>query len=183
MTECYCGVCRPCRLAERLIGRGTTQPVTLSEKARAILAEPVGTEYVQPKVSKVITPTPRKSRALTRPTITYTGTCTQCEQPRGTRQIGRSPHGVKVAGTDGMCEVCADNRKIQARLDAGEGHRVIRAIWRIQLRRVLRDGRAYHPDANHGTNNGYARYGCRCDVCATWKTANNRKYRKPKVTT
>jgi hypothetical protein len=31
--------------------------------------------------------------------------------------------------------------------------------------RVLRNGRWYHPTANHGTYNAYANYGCRCGDC------------------
>lgn len=36
---------------------------------------------------------------------------------------------------------------------------------KMLAKRIMRDGRAFHPDAKHGTKTGYDYYGCRCDEC------------------
>lgn len=49
---------------------------------------------------------------------------------------------------------------------------------RLQLRIKTADGRWFHPDAPHGTLNGYQHYGCRCDTCTFVNNQKNRQHRR-----
>ena len=36
---------------------------------------------------------------------------------------------------------------------------------RLRIQRITHNGRPYHPNAPHGTDNSYICYQCRCEAC------------------
>lgn len=185
MTDCLCGSCSPCRRALRDHTRRTPAPTVLSDRVRAILAEPVGTEY-QPAYLPVQEPKPaagakRPSRARTTDRPVPTTYCDDCHQWRAPRRAGKSMHGLVPSGRDGLCDVCADRDYITTKLDDPATDRYLRRKLRLRLGRVLKDGRAFHPDAPHASSVGYGNYGCRCTDCSTWKSEDSIRRREARA--
>lgn len=178
-TDCVCGVCRDCRIADRdinrlLTGPPVTTPGPLSERVRLILAEPVTT----PAVRKPAKKKPTVAEGRPRRTNTYTETpCTRCGGMRAVMKIGR---GYVLSGRGDLCEVCDGETTIPAKLAAHEsGEQLLVQNERLRLtrwlERVLRDGRAYHPKAPHGSLYGYGQYGCRCAPCRAAKSTDKKE--------
>lgn len=186
--DCLCGVCPPCRRADREYTKVTARPPEqLSARARAILDD---VEHPDPfdktRTGKPRQPKPKPSgpkrqarnqawwdayNAARRKGVEPIE-CVECGQFRALAKIGRA---FKVSGGDDRCEVCYDRARFAARLARHEDgvdplHRQERIRLLRGLDRVLKDGRAYHPEAEHGTLLGYGSYGCRCELCITAKT-------------
>lgn len=103
--------------------------------------------------------------------------CTQCHQPRGLTR-GR------IDGVGTLCTVCYDKPNLQHIIDTitatpirtkAQNTAISRARLRIQ--RITHNGRPYHPNAPHGTDNSYICYQCRCEPC-TQAHANLDKARR-----
>ena len=191
--ECLCGECGPCRRSLRELAHVPPTPVVVSEKVREILAEPVGTPYRPPSHRgrggvipravvdrrpdghiKRVRPSKRPENRRKIPTPTP---CENCGGMRGLKPAGHANKGWALAGKDGLCEVCADIQWCQEVLamtppspqTAIFKHKLQRA--RRFQHRILKDGRAYHPDApQHGTPTAYTNYGCKCPECLAWKS-------------
>ena len=219
--ECLCGECGPCRRALREAAYIPPTPVTLGEKARAILAEPVGTPYTprshrEPGVGKPRAVIDRNSNGkLARPRYTPTNPadaherqlaaqrrwrernrtivkpepCARCGQLRALKPVGSKARGQGLSGKGDLCEICCEQDWINEFFAAHIPGQPRTAEYRTKLRkaqlfsrRVLRDGRAYAPDApNHGTTNGYGKYGCRCEPCCDAKANYNHQWKAAKA--
>lgn len=111
--------------------------------------------------------------------------CIECGGMIGARISGWS--GWVLDAREGRCQVCADRPKFEAFLAEYEqmpdGTRTKGQInqakkARHHLERVLKDGRAHHPNPpKHGAGQAYIRYGCRCVECSRWKSADNKARR------
>lgn len=120
----------------------------------------------------------RAWRARRRPHIEPTP-CTDCGGMRALIAAAGYTRPSRLSGKGDLCEVCAEQPKWQQILDDigfAEGREAaqIRSRANKHLGRILRDGRAYHPDSTHGKT-GYQRSGCRCEVCRAWKSESNAK--------
>jgi len=110
----------------------------------------------------------------------------ECGELIGARRNGYA--GWVLAGSDGKCELCVDRPKYEAFLEkyaamtSEERTDKVRSAAlkaRKHLSRILKDGRAYHPESpGHGGGQSYLKYGCRCEPCVAWKTEDNRKRRE-----
>lgn len=201
--ECLCGVCPPCRRAHRALLTTPTTPVVLSPLARAVLDDdqdaidrilPTRTRPApQPRPVRAAAAHPRpRPSATPRPTHT-SGTatpsqCPTCGETIGTKRSGRGGLTIVPAAVNGQCEACgmrdhylATVREVDAIRDRDgkltAALRARRRKARLHAQRITRNGRAYHPDANHGTNHAYLHFGCRCDACRAWKTDDNAERR------
>ena len=190
-TDCLCGTCGPCRRADRLHTRRppVTPPAELSLRAQAVLydwtyEDPFDKAEVKKpyaRVKKKVTATPKHPKvAEGRPSrakpVPEPIPCVECGELRGLAKVGPS---VRVTGKEDRCEVCFDRARITARLARHENsvdplHKNDRLRLIKALDRVLKDGRAFHPDAPHGTITGYGNYYCRCAPCVEAKTNRNR---------
>lgn len=119
-------------------------------------------------------------RAVEKPTPVP---CVECGGMIGAKVAGYS--GWALAEENGRCEVCADRPKAEqtlaeyALMDAAgqRKHKTRAKRARRMLERVLKDGRAFHPDAEHGTAYAYNEWRCRCAQCSGVKCANNKAAR------
>lgn len=112
--------------------------------------------------------------------------CIECGGMIGAKISGYS--GWILDARDGRCQVCADRPKFEAFLAEYEqmpdGTRTKGQInqakkARHHLERILKDGRAYHPNPpKHGAGQAYIKYGCRCDACSGWKSEDNKARRE-----
>lgn len=111
--------------------------------------------------------------------------CVECGGMIGAKISGYS--GWVLAAEDGKCEVCKDKPKFARwlaeyeQIPAGArtmSQRTRATKARKHLERILRDGRAFHPDARHGAGQAYLKYGCRCTACSGWKAADNKMRRE-----
>lgn len=175
MSDCWCDNCAKCRKEMREMTealRSPPQSVTLSERALKILAEPIG--YTPPPrkpVPKVIVPKIVDPPAVPVP-------CVDCGELRGRRGPAEGGWGSRaLSGRDGRCELCTDAPRFRLAVadPTTPSPKLTRA--RRGLERVLKDGRAYHPDAPHGTNTSYDAWGCRCTPCRSAKGKRVAKYR------
>lgn len=154
----------------------------LSERALKILSEPAGfdpgptpkmprTREVRPKKL----PRQRKPKPIVVEVVPIP--CVDCGELRALASTGIGKK--RLSGHSDRCEVCADIDRFKATIadPTTKTHKVTRC--RRSLQRVLRDGRAYHPDAPHGTINGYEMYGCRCEACRESKSAATAHYGRP----
>ena len=174
-TTGLCGQCGPCRRemreADRLMQPKTLPPIELSPTAREIMAEERKRQHrtrrPTPKVTNRRTTPPRRPTPLppTTPTPPHIEPCTQCHQPRGLTR-GR------IDGVGTLCTVCYDRPNLQHIIDTitatpirtkAQNTAISRARLRIQ--RITHNGRPYHPNAPHGTDNSYICYQCRCEAC------------------
>lgn len=87
-----------------------------------------------------------------------------------------------------LCQVCADHPRIQAtitRLENKAGPRTksettLLSKSRFRIQRITKNGRPFHPNANHGSGNGYVSYLCRCAECRDWRAEQDRAARAKK---
>ncbi|OOL30182.1 hypothetical protein GQ85_21470 [Rhodococcus rhodochrous] len=95
---------------------------------------------------------------------------------------------ITSAAIDGQCEACGMRQRYLDTVDevnaikARDGKLTLalrskRRKARLHAQRITKDGRAYHPDAHHGTNHAYLHFGCRCEACRGWKTSENAERR------
>ncbi len=199
--ECLCGVCPPCRRAHRALLTTPATPVELSPLARAVLDDdqdaidrilPTRPNTARPRrPARAAAPHPIQHPAP-RPSITSPATspshCPTCGEAIGTKRSGRGGLTIVPATVNGQCEACgmrdhylATVREVDAIRDR-DGKltgalRARRRKARLHAQRITRNGRAYHLDANHGTNHAYLHFGCRCDACRAWKTDDNAERR------
>lgn len=197
--ECVCGDCRHCRRAMRL-DRPTVTEVTLGARAAAILAEPgsrrPAEEPVRAPEKKTVPPRPGKRRRIENgPNLTRRAkkapeptVCANCGGMRAVAMRGGGAYGHPyLTGSGDLCEVCMDRPKYEAEVAAhlalttvAERTKNRTRYYRARhfLKRTLIDGRAYSPVAtSHGNNTGYVSFGCRCEPCREWKTADNARRR------
>lgn len=213
--ECLCGDCGPCRRSLKELAYVPPTPVTLSPKAREILAEPVGTPYrppshqgrggvipravidrrpdghvkqirKRPVYTPPIDPADRErknaiSRAWRARHAKHVEPlpCAECGEMRALIAAAGYTRPSRLSGKGDLCEVCAERPKWQGILDdIGDtpGREASQTRYRANkhLGRILRDGRAYHPDSTHGKV-GYQFSGCRCETCRAWKSESNAK--------
>ena len=96
---------------------------------------------------------------------------TPCRECGGMRALGvTGGRGIGVTGKNGKCEVCADRIEGLEALrahEAGEKQLSVSGLRRARklIQRVLKDGRAFHPEAVHGLANSFSNFGCRCGDC------------------
>lgn len=122
-------------------------------------------------------------RAVEKPTPVP---CVDCGGMIGVKVGGYS--GWVLAEVDGRCEVCTDRPKAEqilaehALMDADDQrkHKTREKRARRMLERVLKDGRAFHPDATHGTVYAYNEWRCRCAACSGAKCAGHKAARAAK---
>lgn len=188
MTDCVCGTCPACRAADREIDRQLTPPTTppgpLSERVQRILAEGAGHQpppepdpQPEPKPKPVKKPRAPRSRAKhLEPTP-----CARCG---GLRAVIAKGRGRVLAGSGDLCEVCDGKDRYTAVLAAdADGTKPIPKGERLRLTqaldRILVDGRAFHPNADHGALSGFTYYGCRCPHCCTAKKSIKSKESTP----
>lgn len=78
----------------------------------------------------------------------------------------------RIDGVGTLCTVCYDRPNLQHIIDTitatpvrtkAQNTAISRARLRIQ--RITHNGRPYHPNAPHGTDNSYICYQCRCEPC------------------
>lgn len=195
--ECVCGDCRECRRA--IFGDArVVAPVTLSEAARAILAEPPRPQQARPRPLAVVEPKEpvmkpcsgdgcsKKTRhesglcASHRPAPAVAAEpeelvpvpCTECGEMRIVIKWGRT---WALAGEDGLCELCFDRNKNAEKLRLSiAGIKVLSPSQLTRIKRmserVMRDGRPFHPTAHkHGTAGIFSNWGCRCVPCREGK--------------
>lgn len=159
------------READRLMIPRVQAPIELSPTVQQLLAEDRKrerrTRRPTPKVTNRRTTPPRRPTPLppTTPTPPHIEPCTECHQPRGLTR-GR------IDGVGTLCTVCYDRPKLQQIIDTitatpvrtkAQNTAISRARLRIQ--RITYNGRPYHPNAPHGTDNSYICYQCRCEAC------------------
>jgi hypothetical protein len=53
-------------------------------------------------------------------------------------------------------------------------------VYKMPIERALTSG-SLRPTMKHGTRGGYSHYGCRCDECRAFNTAEAAKYRKQRA--
>lgn len=79
-------------------------------------------------------------------------------------------HGRYTTYANGKCRSCVECKA---------AHAVKMAALRRSryAERVIENGRWVHPQARHGTANGYNHFGCRCEPCEEANREVGRQYR------
>nr|WP_321999697.1 hypothetical protein [Rhodococcus qingshengii] len=184
-----CGQCGPCRRemreADRLMRPKTLPPIELSPTVQQLLAE----DRKRTRPTRRPIPKVANRRAATPTAIpTSNQACTQCGELRGYRTIGSKATTHILDGEGTLCQVCADHPRIQAtitRLENKPGPRTksettLLSKSRFRIQRITKNGRPFHPNANHGSGNGYVSYLCRCAECRDWRAEQDRAARAKK---
>lgn len=189
MTDCGgCAACWRCRREMRLI----EAPIEVSEEVRAKAAEvmarldtpPLPKQRAAPvrakkavalKAPRTRTPVKRKTLPDDQPVP-----CLHCGGMRGLIKAAQNSQRLVLVGKDGLCEVCLDKPVLEALLAQHEAGQVKLTYERLSrarryTQRVLKEGRAFHPEAAHGS--GYTGYGCRCIECTSARTEYMRGHR------
>ena len=180
-AECTCGHCRTCL-------RALFPPIPITDairaQARAVIERLDAEPELRPRpprkiVSAAIQTKPRGSGsgAQEKPVETP---CRECGGMRALLISGA--RGIAVSGKDGLCEACHDRpiglEALRAH-EAGEKRLNNSKLRRTRklVQRVLKDGRAFHPEATHGLTSSYSTYVCRCSACREAKAAYLAEYR------
>ena len=183
MTNCDgCGICRACHAL-------MFPPPTITDDQRQRAREVMERLDAEPE-HKPRTPRKIVSAAvqMTKPRGGASGPQekpveTPCRECGGMRALLISgARGIAVSGKDGLCEACYDRpiglEALRAH-EAGEKRLNNSKLRRTRklVQRVLKDGRAFHPDATHGLTSSYSTYVCRCVDCRAAKAAYLTEYR------